>query len=154
MKKPKKHKCGETVTAARMGISQQVETVSIEILQSCVTPGQWRKAYLDASSQSQVLFGVFKVSSILLNSHLYGVVVSTPFAPILGCITPSSTINLLTTLNKLKWISLGCLAICKHHNSPNHKHYMHSIKLSLGKVQNRRPSEIIGCQLPSGICQS
>lgn len=71
-----------------------------------------------------------------------------------GCIAPPSTVNVSTTLYKLKWVSLGCPAVCKHHNSPDHKRYTHSIKLSLGKVRNRRPSEIIGCQLPSGICQS
>lgn len=89
--------------------------------------------------------------SISLNSHLYRGIVSTPSPPILGCITTPSSINLLTTLHKLKWISLGCLSAGKVSPLPQLRALNKAVAW---QGQHRHPSEIIRCQLPSGICQS
>lgn len=85
--------------------------------------------------------------SVSLNSHWYGGIASTPSPPILACIT----INLLTTLNKLKWISWGCLSVGKVSPLPQ----LWALNKAVAwQGQHRHPSEIIRCQLPSGICQS
>lgn len=69
-------------SAAHVGISQQVQTLYIKILQPCINPAQWRKA----APVFPQLCSVFPKEHILKHAFI-GRIVSTPSPPTLGCIT-------------------------------------------------------------------